>query len=345
MVRHTIVGSTRPLLVAGHGVRLAGAQQELFSVLDKTQLPVVTTFNGFDLVPSNHPCFVGRIGTVGDYSGNNALAKCDLLIMLGTRNNRRQVSYKPETFAPQARKIVVDCDSNELDKYPLTYTKHCVDVKKWLGKFAIKYSDNGWLFSLRKYSRENPMPLTTPYKFIRDFTRLLPERAVVVCGNGTACVTMFQVGIVKKGQRIFWNSGCAAMGYDIPATIGACIANKQREVYCITGDGSIQMNLQELQTIKHYNLPVKIIVLNNNGYHSLKMTQDSYFESDYIGCNKESGVSFPDLRKIAYAYGITYLANWKDVIDFKGKCICEVDIGNNYVFSPKWTRRFDGKRS
>ena len=340
MVRYKPFYSAKPLLVAGHGVRLANAQKELMQVLDKYKIPVVTTFNGFDLIPSKHPCFVGRIGTLGTPRGIYALQNCDLLIELGTRNNIRQVSYKEKTFAPKATKLVIDIDRNELDKYKCL--KYHGDVKEFLtdiDHWEIFDINKDWLISLKRF-RESTST-ATPYNFIQDFTERLPEGATVICGNGTACVVMFQAGIVKKDQRIFWNSGCAGMGYDIPAAIGACFGNGRKEVYCITGDGSIQMNIQELQTIKHYKLPVKIIILNNGGYHSIKMTQDNYFKSDYIGCNEKSGVSFPDFRKIAFAYGISYLANWKDVFKIKGSCICVVDIGNDYVFSPKWTRGFE----
>lgn len=157
---------------------------------------------------------------------------------------------------------------------------------------------------------------------------------------------MFQAGVVKKGQRIFWNSGCAAMGYDLPAAIGACLANNKKPVYCITGDGSIMMNLQELQTIKHYKLPIKIFILNNGGYRSLEMTQENYFKGDYIGCNKKSGVSFPKWKRIAEAFELRYY-NYKDMpyqditlenLRYNPSAfICEVEIGNAYTINPKWT--------
>lgn len=358
MVGHLLKYSKRPLLVAGHGVRLAGVQKELLQALHKYRIPVVTTFNGFDLVPSNHSCFVGRIGTLGTYGGNNALKNCDYLICLGTRNNIRQISFSYASFAPQATKIIVDIDEAELLKPTVQGIKLRESVyiflNDWLREDCKLNIDSDWLSKLKKYDKVNPIELTPPYKFIHDLTSLLSEDAVVVCGNGTACVCMFQAGIVKRGQRIFWNSGCAAMGYDLPAAIGACFANNRKEVICITGDGSLQMNIQELQTIKHYNLPIKIFVLNNDGYQSIKMTQDSYFNGDYIGCNKENGVSFPRLLNIASAYGLNYFnTNWRPtkILDFnpiaevlkRGNAVlCEVPIGNDYKFSPKWTGGYNG---
>lgn len=341
MVGHSFGSSKRPLLVAGHGIRIAKSQEELFKVLEQG-IPVVTTFNGFDLVPCDHPCFVGRIGTIGTPGGINALQSCDLLICVGTRNNIRQVSYKPETFAPQADKIIVDIDNEELYK-SIGGMLINRSAKIFLEDFPKMQVEDGWLESLKQYDFKNPIELTTPYKFIHDLTASLPNDAVVVCGNGTACVAMFQAGIVKKWQRIFWNSGCSAMGYDLPAAIGAHFASG-KTVYCVTGDGSIQMNIQELQTIRHYGLPIKIVVLNNSGYRSIEMTQSNYFNGDFIGCNPESGVSFPDFRKVADTYGLEYLHSGSDTIEgflnLKGACIYEVEIGKEYEFSPKWTKGF-----
>lgn len=332
----------KPLLVTGHGIRIAKAQDELMKVLE-LGIPVVTTFNGFDLVPSDHPNFVGRIGTVGTYGGNYALKNCDNLICIGTRNNIRQVSYNWKSFAPQAKKFICDIDIIELEKPTLGINDwYLGDAKDALRKIidTIPAIDPDWLYTLRNYNNSHPIDLTPPYKFINELTSQLPDNAVVVCGNGTACVSMFQAGIVKKGQRIFWNSGTAAMGYDLPAAIGACFANNKRPVYCITGDGSIMMNLQELQTIEHYDLPIKIFVLNNAGYRSLEMTQENYFKSDYIGCNKQSGVSFPEWKKVARTFNLKYYNGYEELeqmIYSPYSLLCEVSIGNSYIINPKFT--------
>jgi acetolactate synthase-1/2/3 large subunit len=305
----------KTLLVAGHGIRLAKAQEELYKVLE-LGIPVVTTFNGFDLVPNDHPCFVGRIGTLGTPGGNHALNTCDTLFCVGTRNNIRQIGWEWDKFAPQSEKIVCDIDYHELRKYSKGETLVNWDAKFYLKNYPPTKVDPQWLKELKDYNDTHDIELTPPYKFIRELTQDLPNDTIVVCGNGTACVAMFQAGIVKKGQRIFWNSGCSSMGYDLPAAIGACVASG-KPVICITGDGSIMMNLQELQTISHYKLPIKIYVLNNNGYRSIELTQTNYFKGDFIGCNKESGVSFPDFKKLGEVFGVD---------------ITVVDIGNDYVF-------------
>lgn len=338
----------KPLLVAGHGIRLAKAQEELYKVLE-LGIPVVTTFNGFDLVSNDHPNFVGRIGTVGTYGGNYALKNCDTLICVGTRNNIRQVSYNWKSFAPQAKIIIVDIDEAELEKPTIYFPEMCnheyiQNAKDFLIDFLSKgkeyyHIDPDWLPLLRNYNNSHPIDLTPPYRFIHELTSVLFDDAVVVCGNGTACVAMFQAGIVKQGQRIFWNSGTAAMGYDLPAAIGACFASG-REVYCITGDGSIMMNIQELQTIKHHQLPIKIFVLNNGGYRSLEMTQDNYFKSDYIGCNEQSGISFPDFEKVAELYNLKYYRGYdrlEEMLYYPYGFLCEVEIGNEYIINPKFT--------
>lgn len=338
----------KPLIVAGHGIKLAKAQGELMKVLELA-IPAVTTFNGFDLVPSNHPCFVGRIGTVGTQGGYYAAKNCDLIFELGTRNNIRQISYKPLSFAPQAKKFIVDIDHNELLKNIENSILVVADVKEYL-KTMLKWPffiDENWLRDCKTYQvRHDNTFLARPYRFIYELTSLLSEGAVVVCGNGTACVCMFQAGVVKKGQRILWNSGTASMGYDLPAAIGACFANNKKEVVCVTGEGSLQMNIQELQTIKHYGLPIKIFVLNNGGYHSIKMTQDNYFKGDRIGCDKSSGVSFPDLQSISAAYGIEYfnmnIHEIQRALNYPSACIAEVFIRNDYKIEPKWTGGYDG---
>jgi len=172
---------------------------------------------------------------------------------------------------------------------------------------------------------------------------LLKGNEVIVAGNGTACVTLFQAGRVKRGQRIFWNSGCASMGYDLPAAIGACIASK-KDTICITGDGSIMMNLQELQTIKNYNLPIKIFILNNGGYKSIIQTQNNFFNGNYFGCNKDSGITFPDFKKISKAFEIKYFkidsaskieTQLNKILSYKKEAICEVFLSPDYIFQPK----------
>jgi acetolactate synthase-1/2/3 large subunit len=306
----------RPVLIAGHGVRISKAKKQFLELVDLLDIPVVTTFNGFDLIASESDNFIGRIGTL--------TVKGDILIHSDAKVFITKFLEKiPDDF--RVDKIWLEWCLMRKKKYPVV-----LDEYKILNEHSVH-----------------------PYHFIEELTTALNDNAIVVAGNGTACVALFQAGIVKTKQRIFWNSGCAAMGYGLPASIGAALAGN-RDIVCITGDGSIQMNLQELQTIKHYNLPIKIFILNNQGYRSIEMTQAGFFNSNFIGCNKESGVSFPDNSKLADLYDLKYYkidstAKMGQVIDsvlsYRRALICEVILNKDHIFAPRVSseRKPDGR--
>jgi len=359
--------SKRPVLIAGHGIRIAGAQNKLLGIIKKLRVPVVTTFNGFDLVPSDNPYFMGRIGTLGSRAGNLALQNSDFILSIGSRNNIRQVGYNWKAFARAAKKVVVDIDLAELKKPTLRpdLAINC-DAGYFLEEFCKHLSKpfncDWWLDWCKKRKNKYPVvlpkysvsKLVNPYYFIQRLTRLVKADNVLVAGNASACVVLFQAGIVKENQRIFWNSGCASMGYDLPASIGASVANNRKNTICITGDGSIQMNIQELQTIVYNKLPIKIFLLNNNGYVSIKQTQESFFGLPYVGCDPKSGVGFPSFTKVAQAYGLKVLRimghNTLDdtiarVLKFNGPVLCEVILEQDYKFQPRVSsEKFDDGR-
>ena len=349
----------RPLIVAGHGIRLSGKKELFLSMLEKFKIPVVTTFNGFDMIETEHPDYVGRIGTIGQRAGNFALQNADVVLFLGTRNNIRQVSYNWENYAKNAYKIVVDIDKAELDKplvkpdlsinadladfLPLLNDSvNSIDKPEWLGfckSLKEKYSFSNTPEYLQKSNEK-----INVYNFIRRLTETLQENDICVMANATATICTFQTALIKKNQRFISNSGDASMGYDVPCSIGACIASGKKNVVCLAGDGSVMMNLQELQTIKHYNLPVKIFVLNNDGYISIKQTQNNFFNGRNTGAGKDSGVSVPDFVKVGNSFGIdSFLLDNPDDVDFalkKMMCaekpmICEVVVNPNYIFTPK----------
>jgi len=351
--------SKRPVFVAGHGIRIACAQNLFLEIIKKLNIPVVSTFNGVDLIPTMHPLFIGRIGTVGDRAGNFALQNSDLLLSVGTRNNIRQISYNWENYAKHAKKIVVDIDSAELKK-PTIKPDIAInsDAKYFLEiiKEKIKHSKipefNKWIDWCKKRQKKYPVVLpgykdeknyVNPYYFIKILTELLTENEILVAGNGTSCVVTFQAGVIKKGQRFFWNSGCAAMGYDLPAAIGASLSKNKKKVICLAGDGSLQMNIQELQTVFHYKLPIKLFYLNNSGYVSIKQTQDSFF-GRRVGCDESSGISFPDICKIAKAYSLnteiiynhkTIKEKIKKILNSSSAVICDVKLNPEHKFVPK----------
>ncbi len=363
-VYEALKSAKRPLIVAGHGIRLSHSESLFYSLLDYLGIPVVTSLNGFDSLEETHPCYVGRIGTVGQRVGNFVLQQSDVILFLGTRNNIRQISYNWENFAPNAMKIVVDVDLAELQKPTLVpnFAIHS-DLKVFLERLLNLIAQDpfkgpvewlSWTLHLKhKYHPlNNPAYFEhhsgiNPYFFCLELTRVLKEGACVVAGNGSAIVCMFQAGCVKKDQRFIWNSGDASMGYDLPAAIGACMASRQ-EVVCLAGDGSLMMNLQELQTMKHYHLPLKLFILNNDGYVSIQQTQKNFFNSHFVACTEDSGVTFPDFIHVAESFGLPALRlnspaslaeDLSRILDMEGPVVCEIMLDRGYAFTPKLSAR------
>ncbi len=318
-----VVSARRPVVRAGTAIRSAGAHAAFLRLVDLLRIPAVTAFNAHDCLPDDHPFYIGRPGTVGDRAGNFAVQNSDVLLVLGCRLNIRQIGYYWKSFARHAFKIVVDIDPLELAK-PTVRPDLPVraDVADLMAALLRELPDGGlggkdeWLAWCRTRRERYPVvrseywdrkDLVNPYCFVEALGKQLPEGQISVTANGAACVCTFQGIAVRKGQRLYCKSGCAQMGYDLPAAIGACIASGRSKVVCLAGDGSIQMNIQELQTIAHYGLPIKIFVFNNNGYHSIRQTQENFFGRPLVGCDPESGVSFPDLEGIAHAYRIPFL--------------------------------------
>lgn len=359
---HLLQNAKRPLLVAGNGIHCAKAQKALRAFLDKTQIPVVTTFNGFDLVASEDPLFAGRIGTVGQRAGNFVLQNADVILFAGTRNNIRQVSYNWENFAKDAKKIVVDIDPAELQKPTVRPdVALCADVGHVLFSLTGLLTGALAVEPWREYCRQMKakyLPLREfsiagqdrvhPYLFMQQLGRILPENARVVASNGTACVAFFQAFESKAGQRLLLNSGDASMGYGLPAAIGVCAAEKNAPVVCLEGDGSLMMNLQELQTLKTNHLPVKLFVIKNGEYISIIQTQRNFFEGRLTGCNKASGVEVPDFVKVAQAFDLPAVRIGKndelagkiqEVLNTPGPVVCELECTENYTFAPKLSAR------
>jgi acetolactate synthase-1/2/3 large subunit len=309
----------RPVILAGTGVRLADALPEFEEVIHSLGIPVTTAWT-HDLIASDDELFCGRPGTIGERAGNFTVQNADVLLVLGSRLNIRQISYNWKSFARFAFKIQVDVDAAELDKPTVRpdLPIQC-DLKVFLAEMARQLSRSSsrkhdtWLKWCRALRQKYPVvsekqletgPPVNPYGFIGTLFKELRDDDVVVCGNATACIVPYQAAELKKGQRLISNSGSASMGYDLPAAIGAAVARGGKRVICLAGDGSIQMNIQELQTLVHYQLPVKILLLNNNGYLSIRSTQRGFF-GRLVGEGPESGVSFPSMVKLATAYGIS----------------------------------------
>jgi acetolactate synthase-1/2/3 large subunit len=360
LVAEKLKTAKRPVILAGHGVRISNAINELHTLLNNCDIPVVTTFNGIDIIDDDHKNYIGRFGTLGNRAGNFTVQNADVLITIGTRNNIRQVSYNWEFFAREAYKIIVDIDEAELLKPTVKADLPiCSDAKAFIVELtnelntSISDQHKEWLNWAKerksKYSSVLPEYHTVnegvhPYVFMELLGKQLPENSICVTGDGTACVAPFQAMPIKNKARIFWNSGCASMGFDLPAAIGACVANNFKDIICIAGDGSLQMNIQELQTVIHHQMPIKIIYLNNDGYVSIKQTQDGFFGGHRVGSDPKSGVSFPNILKLGEAYGFkTYQINSHQnldkeidtVLSYHAPIICEVILTNDYKFFPK----------
>ena len=349
----------RPVIFSGTAIRYANAHEDFLKLIDKLQIPVATEWNGQDVLWENHPLYCGIPGTVGTRGGNFVVQNADLLLILGNRLNIRTVSYNWENFAPKAFKILVDIDPAELQKptliidYPIY-----ADVKDVISAMNVKLNEPiaphakwlEWCRSINKkypaclpeyYKQKTPM---NPYVVAAKMFEHLDENDVIVSSNATAAVCFYQACALKKGERIFSNSGTASMGYGLPAALGVAAARKGKRVICIEGDGSLEMNVQELETVSYNHLNVKIFLMNNHGYHSIRQTQTNLFAPPLCGVSPENGVGFPLFDKLASAYQIPYLCvkdhdNLDDFItqalSVDGPVFVECVLDPSIFFAPK----------
>ncbi len=335
----------RPVIIAGQGVRLAGAIPEFMNFIDTYKIPVVVPFMGVTNIPTAHESYVGVIGIKGSRAGNLAVQNADLVISLGSRLSVTAIGYEYNLFAREAKKVVVDIDPVEHQKKTINIDLFInADIKNFLREFSpvgVPAIDE-WRKTCLSLRKKYPACLPeykkrkkgiSFYYFVDTLTRKMKSDAVIVTDTGSALYVTSQAMHVRKNQRHITSGGQAEMGFTLPGCIGISVARGGKEVLGISGDGSLQMNIQELQTVVHHNLPVKLFVWNNNGYLSIKTTQNKFFDGRLIGSGPTSGVSLPDTKKIAAAYGIKYfkLANtstlekdMEEVLAYKGPVVCEV---------------------
>jgi len=358
-----------PVIYVGNGVRLAKREKEFISLAEKLNIPVVTAISGSDIIWHDHKLCFGKPGICGDRIGNIMVQNSDLLIVMGTRLSIRQVSYAYDLLAPKAFKVMVDIDLAEMQKPTLNIDMPIhVNLAEFIDKMMVALENENELPKFEKWiewgrSIEGKIPTlfddnpdcegyANSYKFADELFKQLHDGDVVVTGNGTAYTCTYQAMQVNEGVRVFANQGCAAMGYGLPASIGACVSNENGKTICVTGDGSIQMNLQELQTVVTYKLPLKLFVLENESYLAIKTTQKAFFKGNFTGSNPASGVVCPDLKRIAEAYGIPFVrvssnealeSTISEVLNAEGAIICEVKMHPEQTLFPKSASFMDKK--
>ena len=349
----------RPVMIVGSGVRNAHAEQLFLEVAESLNVPVLTSISGIDLIPSDHPLFFGRPGILGERPANFIMQNSDLFIVLGTRMGIRICGYAYETVARDAVKVMIDVDEAELNKPTF---RPDVKIHSDAGCFLEMLHAalpslaprEEWLSYCREVKAR--FPVTQPehrartdyvssYVLPEAIMRHAPDPLTVVTANGVAYTSTFQAIPIRKGMRMFANEACASMGYGLPAAIGAAFAGGgSRTVVCFEGDGSIQMNLQELQTVLSYKLPIKLFVYNNDGYLSIKTTQRAFFGGKFMGSEPGSGVILPDFEKLAEAYGFPYFrlrnnqdldAKLQEIFALSGPALVEVMLDPFEILGPK----------
>ena len=357
-----IRSAKRPVFYAGNGIRLSEGYPEFRKAVELLGIPVVTGWNSIDAIEDAHPLYVGRGGNMGDRPGNFAVQNADFILSVGSRLSIRQVSYNWKGWARAAYVAMVDADPAELKKHTIHVDLPIhADAKEFLTKLVSRlkepvFKGEDWITICQNWKKN--YPVTQPkhweedgqyanvYAFIKYLSSSLPENNLTVVSNGSACVVGSHNYVIQKGGRFLINSAVASMGYGLPAAIGACIANDRKPTICIEGDGSMMMNLQEMQTVLTNELPLKIFLINNQGYHSIRQTQNNLFgHHTKVGIGPESSdLSFPSYEKLSAAFGYRYLsahsnAEMKEMVDqalaVDGPVFCEVFVSTEQIFEPK----------
>jgi acetolactate synthase-1/2/3 large subunit len=351
--------SKRPVLISGHGIRLSKGEAEFTRLIKILGVPVITSWTTSDLVPSSHDLVVGRSGIFGDRAGNFAVQNSDLVLSIGSRLSVPQIGYNFPIFARAAKKIVVDIDADELKKPSITPDLPVLsDAREFMGELINQWGSepplqiDKWRERCRSWRSKYPVALpeykeeknaVNSFHFIDVLSENLDETAMVVTDMGTSFTCTMQTFKTKKGQRLFTSSGHASMGFGLPGAIGACVGNNRKKTICISGDGGLQMNIQELQTLAHFQLPVILFVLNNKGYLTIKATQQNHF-GRFVGSEKSSGITCPDIIKVAEAHGLEAdrIANTEElhskiqlILSKPGPFVCEIIMPETQPLIPR----------
>ncbi len=352
--------SRRPIILAGNGIRLAKGINQFKKLIEKIKIPVLTTWRALDILPQEHQLYIGRPGSVGQRGANFAQQNADLIICIGARLDLAQVAYNYGNFARRAKKVIVDIDEHEIGKIAAKIDiKFNVDAAKFLNVLLAKaghinLDTKRWLNRCQSWKKKYPVVLAefkqekryvNTYVLVDTLSEALTKDDVIIPGSSGSCseITM-QAFKVKPGQRIFNSPGLGSMGFGLPAGIGACIASGKKRTICLVGDGGLQHNIQELELLKRYQLPIKMFVLNNNAYASIRATHQKFFNGRLVGCDPSSGLTLPDTLKIAKAYGLKTFKisshgkleeKIKVILNSRGPVVCEIMVNPNLLTQPK----------
>lgn len=350
----------KPVIITGNGIHLSQSEKIFIELKDKLQIPIVSTWTSKDLMSQDDPLYVGNFGLLGERAANFTIQNADLLLILGSRLSIPNVGYQSQLFSPKSIKIMIDIDENELNKPTINIDyKIKSDLYEFINNLNIALvnkelsSKNEWVEKTQAWKHKYPV-FQSKYKYNKDrinsfyFMEVLSEKLtdnnIVVTDMGTSYTCTMQSLQLNGKNRLFTSSACCSMGFGLPGAIGAYFASSSKDIILVAGDGGMQMNLQELQTIAHHQLPIKIFVLNNNGYLAISLMQDNLFKGNYIGSNKQSGVSSPDFTQIADAYGIRRFRfnnneelenNIDNVMNIKGPVLVEIMMTENQLLIPR----------
>lgn len=345
-IQNCFYKSSRPIILAGQGIRLSGSINEFEQLIEKHRIPFVCSRLGFDILPTENSLNIGRVGNKGMRCANFAIQNCDFLLVLGSRLSVSSTGHEYDYFAREATVVVVDIDENEHKKGTVRTSKEInCDLSSLFKKLTLndecEFSEweNKCFYWKEKYpvfqkEYTNTEQGINTYYFVEELSKYLKEDSAVVTDAGSAVYVPAQgLHFTSKKQRYITSGAQAEMGFTLPGAIGVCVARGTKETIGITGDGSLQMNIQELQTLIHHNFPVKLFVWNNDGYLSIRSTQSKFFSGRLLGTDRRSGVSFPNLEKISDAYGIKYFRIdssdnidivIENVLQYNGPVVCEV---------------------
>ncbi|MDE2001733.1 MAG: thiamine pyrophosphate-binding protein, partial [Patescibacteria group bacterium] len=354
----------RPAVLVGAGVKIAGAEKQFLELVESLGYPVVCSWGAIDIMPHNHPLLIGQIGVYGNRGANFLIQNADLILSIGSRLDTRQTSANAKSFGRAAKKIVVDIDTHQLHKNKIVADLPiCADIRNFIPALRKSLSAfpgpdiSDWLARAATWKNKYPACLpqyikqkkyVNPYVFNKTLSHELAEGDITSLDIGSVMAWTMQSFDVKKDQKLFSQFGHAPMGYGLPAAIGAAFATNKNRIICITGDGGLQMNIQELQTVIHYGLPIKIFVINNNSYGMVRQFQDKYFDSNHVGTTPRQGYSAPNFVKIAAAYGLLtenitshkgMAGKIRRVLNAKGPVLCNVAVKENEKIKPKLEAR------